>query len=242
MSSSRQPSQAEFDRALASKGYGRPGDPLTFAELTHGFAPPDGFTARVELMTLDPLGIRIVYLTGDRRTAATLVRHFPGGGVLRLSMFDIVEPWRSNDLFSTTINGQTIRRCQKWGLSRVEVLAKGFGRHAWAMAGFSFDEPEVAIRAGEAFLDEHAAGVEEHRPLLRVLAAEPRLLARWDDRRRYPWSFTDADGVKHTGTAHLGKALLLGRHMPAWDAHLDMDFRSAGFLTALTAFKVGHQS
>jgi len=239
----RAPTQTDFDRALARLGYGRPGDPLTFAELTHGFAPPDGFTARVEAMNLDPLAIRIAYLSPDRRRAATLVRHFEGDGVLRLSLLEVEEPWRGEGQFSMTINGQTLLRCLKWGLRRVVVRAQGFGRHAWAMAGFSFDDPDQAVRAGDAFLDEHPSDVTpEQRQVLRVLAGEPRLLARWDDGRRYDWSFTDDDGTVHSGRAHLGKALLLGRHTAPWDAHLVVDARSAGFITALAAFKVGRRS
>lgn len=239
----RAPTQTDFDRALARLGYGRPGDPLTFAELTHGFAPPDGFTARVEAMSLAPLAIRIAYLARDRRRAATLVRHFEGDGVLRLSVLEVEEPWRREDRFSTTINGQTLLRCLKWGLRRVVVRAQGLGRYAWAMAGFSFDDPEQAVRAGDAFLAEHPSDVApEERQVLRVLAREPRLLARWDDGRRHDWSFTDHDGTVHRGSAHLGKALLLGRHMAAWDAHLDLDAGSAGFVTALAAFRVGRRS
>lgn len=235
-------SMEEVNRALSSRGYGKPGDPLTVAELTHGFAPPDGFTARIEHLSTDPLGIRIEYLAPSRTRAATLVRHFPGDGVMRLSLLDVDDLWRGVGVFSSTINGQTLLRYLKWGLRRLVVEAKDQGRYAWALAGFSFDDPGQAVRAGDAFLDEHLPdGAEAHRAILRKLVEEPWLLARWDDRRQYDWSFTDAAGKPRSGRAHLGKALLLGRHAGRAGMHLELNFLSQGALNALALFRVARR-
>lgn len=230
----------DFDRALALRGFGKPGDPLTFAEITHGFAPPDGFTGRLEELSVDPLGVRISYIAADGTRAATLVRHFEHHGVLRLSVLDVAKPWRGQDLFSATINGQTLLRVRKWGLRRIVVRAQDAGRYAWALAGFSFDDPRKLVAAGDAFIAEHVPdGGDAHRQILRALVATPWMLARWDDRRTYDWSFTDAAGTQHAGRSHLGKALLLGAHVGPWGGHLDVEEFAGGFLVALTAFKVG---
>lgn len=226
------------DKFVGSKVGGIPID-----ELTHAFAPPEGFTAVVKEASKNRISMEIHHPNG---LVGDIVRDFRPGGEIHHSLFVVDETSRGSG-FADEVLGQSLLRYEKMGIKKVSVDAAWVGRYKWATVGFRFDERDSEVGVGRSKIEkkiesymESRSVPDETRDQVRDLIDDPWKLARFTDGKEYPVSFQSgplkADRSK--GSFHLGKALLLQEDMPIWTGVLDIDRNNEGYLHALSKLKV----
>lgn len=141
------------------------GKDITPEELTHGFAVPDGYTAKIQYLNTDEddyerPGVQISFHIHDKdgNKVAELTRSFSrmrsGGMAVEHAYFKIDEKHQGSGL-SDHVNGSALRNYEKWGVKKVTVGTAWVGRYAWSRMGFKFDQPDDAVRAVARFVDDH---------------------------------------------------------------------------------------
>lgn len=148
------------------------GKAITVEEISHGFAVPDGFKAKLNSLTFDgnrsagvqfkienttPFTTKSGRVLPPGQTVATLDRSFSSsasGMVVEHAYFFIDKDFQSAGL-SDHVNGNALRNYEKWGVSKVKVSTAAVGRYAWSRMGFAFNNPENAVATVGKFIDDH---------------------------------------------------------------------------------------
>jgi SPP1 gp7 family putative phage head morphogenesis protein len=217
---------------------------VSVEELSHAFAPPEGFTAVVDKVTDREFSMDI--LNADGKKVGDIVREFRDGGEIHHSFF-VLDKEAQGGGFADVVNGQALLRYEKLGVKKVTVDAAWIGRYKWATMGFRFDEKDSDVAHDRAEIEKRIEGfmVENDvspatRSEVRSLIDEPWNLAKFSDGKEYAIRYQS--GPKSTdledGSFHLGKALLLQGNMPNWTGVIDIDRNNEGYLHALKKLKV----
>jgi SPP1 gp7 family putative phage head morphogenesis protein len=225
-------------------GSGSVGRGIPVEELTHAFAPPDGYTAVVDDVTGSKVSMSYYR---DGKLAGEIVRDFRPDGEIHHTY--LVLNGEAGSGFSDTVNGQALLRYEKLGIKKVTVDAAWVGRYKWATMGFRFAPAKssrddvgsgrwAVEQAAEEFFEEYEVE-EEAREQVRELLDRPWDLAKLDDGNLYDVKFkAGPDRARGRGDFDLGKALLLHDSMPVWAGVLDIDRENEGYLHALRKLKV----
>ncbi len=189
----------DFEKALRDMS----GKAITVAEISHGFAVPDGYKAELTSLSggVSQGSARVSFTirAADGSSAGVLNRQFdrlPGGGMkVYHELFKINEEHQSKGI-SDHVNGNALRNYEKWGVKKAAVTAAGVGRYAWNRMGFGFNEPSAIIQSASRFIDKHphlAAKKTEIMAEVRLRASKsgPHSLAAMD---------IDGDNPSFTGT------------------------------------------
>ena len=165
------------------------GKKITFEEITHGFAVPDGFRAELQNIGRDGRNPTLTWDIIDVKTgkiaAIGFERDFSQrkGKVNVHHAYLVVGHEYQSSGVSDTINGNALRHYEKWGIETANVDAAWVGRYAWPRLGFSFDSPQEILNSTANFIDKH--------PHLQPRRAE--LMAEASKRVTQPGKFADWD-------------------------------------------------
>lgn len=217
------------------------GTHVTLEEVSHGFAVPDDYEARLTGLGHDSITWDIRHKVSGE--AATLNRQFriadDGTPEVYHALFDVPKALQGRGL-SDTVNGNALRHYEKWGVKRAAVSAHWVGRYAWSRGGFRFKDPSSVLAAFERFIDRH--------PVLRARKAEmmakaaafvpvPGKLAVWDEAGLL-FQDEERDSKNFGQMVPLGRAFLLSHNMAPWGGILPIDRKDAGYLLAIVKNKV----
>jgi SPP1 gp7 family putative phage head morphogenesis protein len=213
------------------------GRELTMEEMSHGFAPPDGYMAKV--INVHKEGFQVNYF--DKKTGrmvAELHRDFWKDGEIHHSYFVLAGDFRGGG-FSDAINGRAMARYEKWGVKVASVDATWVGRYAWARMGFNFKYPSEILDKASTFIRQNIpmAKQAEYLQKLDLLVKEPWKLAKWDEGGELFKVSFNASGNTQTGEYPIGKAIMLHDRMHMWGGLLPISEKNPGYLNALRLVK-----
>lgn len=217
----------DADRAAADKRLAEfTGGKARFEELSHAFAPPDGFKLRVHSY-YDSAGK--VTFGGDLETddgdrIGTLTRHFRVEGgrlVVDHSFLKVNDKYQGSGI-GGHIFDNSMAAYDKWGVDAVDVDAHWVGRYVWATKGFVPDDRSRGrLRQSlEVYMERHGAPASAIAE--RLAAFDNSTLAevaRWDIGRSFPNEYRERK--PHDPTEfHFGKAFLLSPEVAPWSGRL----------------------
>jgi SPP1 gp7 family putative phage head morphogenesis protein len=206
-------------------------------EISHGYAVPDGFEARLHDLHArgnQPTVEWKLYEKSTNKFAGTLIRDFGkerGKPYVHHAYFKLEKAFQGSGL-SDHVNGNALRRYEKWGVKHVDVNAAWVGRYAWARLGYQFKYPDQILRSFDRYLAKQpslAHRKTELTTIVRELVKNPTKLAAWDlEGQQFPDEFN-----KGGKTAQFGKAFLLSDDVGMWDGYIDVNRKNPGYLTAI---------
>lgn len=236
------------------------GKRITFEEVSHAYAVPDGFEAR--LVDLTERGVEwSIYRSADGALVGELHRDFYGRGVVHHGLFLLRDEFRGSGI-SDFVNGNALRRYEKWGAKEIDVTAAWAGRYAWARFGFRPASSAVESYMLEGFLDYldriGLQGPKRDRLVARAtrsIGRRPWDVAALDNGVLYPDEFNmeaarkrvlDRGGSRVQADRAaaavppipLGRAFFLSRNCPQWNGKIVVSRRDAGYLRAIVKAKV----
>jgi hypothetical protein len=213
---------------------------VSLEELTHAFAPPEGFTGKVKKVS--PGNFEVNYFDEKGRFVGELKRDFRPDGEIHHTYFVLAPDFRGGG-FSDTINGQAMLRYEKWGVKKASVDAAWVGRYAWARMGFTFKDPNQVLRPALDFIKKKVPAEKraDYKAKLLKLIKEPWKLAKWDEGDQHDVSFKSLGNQEQKGSYAIGKAILLHGNMPMWDGVMPVGGDDGGYLTALRLLKVAER-
>jgi hypothetical protein len=213
---------------------------VSLEELTHAFAPPEGFTGKVKKVS--PGNFEVNYFDEKGRFVGELKRDFRPDGEIHHTYFVLAPDFRGGG-FSDTINGQAMLRYEKWGVKKASVDAAWVGRYAWARMGFTFKDPDQVLRPALDFIKKKVPAEKraDYKAKLLKLIKEPWKLAKWDEGNQHDVSFKSLGNQEQKGSYAIGKAILLHGNMPMWDGVMPVGGDDGGYLTALRLLKVAER-
>jgi hypothetical protein len=213
---------------------------VSLEELTHAFAPPEGFTGKVKKVS--PGNFEVNYFDEKGRFVGELKRDFRPDGEIHHTYFVLAPDFRGGG-FSDTINGQAMLRYEKWGVKKASVDAAWVGRYAWARMGFTFKDPDQVLRPALDFIKKKVPAEKraDYKAKLLKLIKEPWKLAKWDEGDQHDVSFKSLGNQEQKGSYAIGKAILLHGNMPMWDGVMPVGGDDGGYLTALRLLKVAER-
>lgn len=229
--------KAQFEDAM----YRATGKKITLEEVTHGYAVPDGFEARLTSITGQAGQPSVSWDIYDKATGAragNVGRDFgaDSSGVYAHHALFEVEPKYQGRGIGDAVNGNALRHYEKWGISRVDLDAAWVGRYAWARMGFQFVNPQRKLEDFEDYVDsrpELKSRKSELMPVARELVKKPWKLAKWDIGVNLPNEYNE-DNRGKAESIPLGKAFLLSRKNDMYSGYLKIDRRDEGYRTAIS--------
>lgn len=218
------------------------GKRVPIEEISHGFAVPDAFEARLHDMHDRHGNPMVEWKLYDKATgtfAGNLIRDFGterGQPYVHHALLKI-EPAFQKAHIADTVNGNALRRYEKWGVKRIDVTAAWAGRYVWARTGFRFKYPDEILRQFERYVHRQpqlASQKVELMTIAREYVKEPHKLAAWDlNSQQFPDEYN-----KGGKTAHFGKAFLLSSGVDMWDGYMNINRSDRGYLTAIARASV----
>jgi SPP1 gp7 family putative phage head morphogenesis protein len=232
---------ADFDANLFRKGTKQiAGIDVSLEEMTHAFAPPEGYTGKVK--KIGPGNFEVFYFDANGKFVGELKRDFRANGKVHHTWFVLAPDFRGGG-FSDTINGQALLRYEKWGVKKVSVDAAWVGRYAWARMGFTFTNTDEVLGPALDFIKKKVSAAKraDYKAKLLKLIKEPWKLAKWDEGDQFDVSFTSLGNQQLKGSYAIGKAILLHGNMPMWEGEMPVGTGDDGYLTALRMLKVAER-
>lgn len=239
------------------------GRPMTLAEVTHAFVPPEGFSVEYKDVDVSRTSFSVTFAlyheASGRLAVETCQRTFnrmPDGTFDVHHDYLVVDrefaQWYQEETgetpgISAALNGSAITRYREagWPVSQVTVQAAWDGRYQWAKSGFYFDEPDAVAEQWARWARDNLEFDDD--PDGEKVEAAVRLGAEYCNE---PWKLAalDIEGMRFkvqyesTGDedeAHAGKAFLLSRRgASSWYGTLQLDSRNPGFEQYLRQNKV----
>lgn len=233
--------RARLERRLEAS-FGRR---VPFEELSHAFAVPDGYEAELVSVAENSVYWNLYSAGPPRRKIGELARDFDDTGGVHHGFLKLIPEFRGKGI-SDVINGNALRRYEKWGVKRIEVQATSAGRYSWARLGFDYADSRQKtkiMRDLSEYLERVNIPAADRVELLRkARAMRPSELAELDYNGllfRDEYNSEDEHGNPvGAPDVPLGKAFLLSKSCHGWQGKIPINRRSDAYLHAIAKAKV----